>query len=163
MGTTCRYFSGVPPAFPEGLLGRERPSQGVPRECKLRNPAVPDPGGQKGGSLVCSILGYGRLICRSGSRGRPGLLRTRGGERSEPERVPNKDGGRTDGRLAVRGRTECGRHRPSLRPEWIHEHRGSHDKHRRREDDQAYRRNRHLESLAGRLRRARGESIPVLE
>ena len=56
-------------------------------------------------SLVCSILGYGRLICRSGSRGRPGLLRTRKGERSEPERVRNRDGGRTDGRLAVRGRT----------------------------------------------------------
>ncbi len=33
--------------------------------------------------------------------------------------------------LAVRGRREFGRHRPFPRPEWILEHRGSHDKHRR--------------------------------
>ena len=56
--------------------------------------------------LVCSILGYVCLICRSGSGGRPGLLGARRGERSEPERAPNRDGGRTAGRLAVRGRTE---------------------------------------------------------
>ena len=28
-------------AFPQGLLGRERPCQGVLRNCKLRNAAVP--------------------------------------------------------------------------------------------------------------------------
>ena len=37
--------------------------------------------GTKRGSLVFSILGYVCLICRSGSRGRPGLFGTRGGER----------------------------------------------------------------------------------
>ena len=41
---------------------------------------------------------------------------------------------------------QCGRHRPSQRPEWIHEHHGSHDKHRRREDDPPYHRDRYLES-----------------
>ena len=36
--------------------------------------------------------------------------------------------------LAVRGRREFGRHRPFPCPEWILEHRGSHDKHRRGEN-----------------------------
>ena len=35
--------------------------------------------------------------------GRPGLLGTRGGERREPERVPNSDGGRTAGSLGRKG------------------------------------------------------------
>ena len=38
-------------AFPQGSLGRERPSQGVLRKCDLRNAAVPDSGSKKGGSL----------------------------------------------------------------------------------------------------------------
>ena len=54
--------------------------------------------------LVCCILGYACLICRFGSRGRPELFGARGGERSEPERAPNRDGGRTVTGLAVRGR-----------------------------------------------------------
>ena len=37
-----------------------------------------------------------RLICMTGSRGRPGLLSARRGERSEPERALNRDGGRID-------------------------------------------------------------------
>ncbi len=37
-----------------------------------------------------------RLICTTGSRGRPGLLSARRGERSEPERALNRDGGRID-------------------------------------------------------------------
>ena len=32
-------------------MGRERPSQAVPRKCKLRDTAAPDPGSEKGGSL----------------------------------------------------------------------------------------------------------------
>ena len=40
------------------------------------------PGGSLQGSLVCSILGYVRLICRSESGGRPGLLGARRGERT---------------------------------------------------------------------------------
>ena len=35
----------------QGLMGRERPSQGVLRKCELRNATVPDPGSKKGGSL----------------------------------------------------------------------------------------------------------------
>ena len=35
--------------------------------------------------------------------GRPGLLGARGGERSEPERVPNRDGGRTAGSHGRKG------------------------------------------------------------
>ena len=35
----------------QGLMGRERPSQGALRKCDLRNAAVPDPGSKKGGSL----------------------------------------------------------------------------------------------------------------
>ena len=30
-------------------MGRERPSQGVLRKCKLRSTAAPDPGSEKGG------------------------------------------------------------------------------------------------------------------
>ena len=41
------------------------------------------------------------MICMTGSRGRPGLLSARRGERSEPERALNRDGGRID-RLAGR-------------------------------------------------------------
>ena len=37
-----------------------------------------------------------RLICMTGSRGRPGLSSARGGERSEPERALDRDGGRID-------------------------------------------------------------------
>ena len=37
-----------------------------------------------------------RVICMTGSRGRPGLLSARRGERSEPERALNRDGGRID-------------------------------------------------------------------
>ena len=37
-----------------------------------------------------------RLICMTGSRGRPELLSARRGERSEPERALNRDGGRID-------------------------------------------------------------------
>ena len=68
-------------------------------------PTFPDavPGIPKGGSLVFSILGYVRLICRSGSRGRPGLLGANGGERSEPEWAPNRDGGRIAGSLGRKG------------------------------------------------------------
>ncbi len=36
------------------------------------------------------------VICMTGSRGRPGLLSARRGERSEPERALNRDGGRID-------------------------------------------------------------------
>ena len=77
-------------------MGRERPSQGVPRDCKVRHPTVPIREAKTGGRLSCSILGYGRLICRSGSRGRPGLLRTRKGERlvggePRPELSLNED------------------------------------------------------------------------
>ena len=59
---------------------------------------------QRRSMLVCCILGYACLICRFGSRGRPELFGARGGERSEPERAPNRDGGRTVTGLAVRGR-----------------------------------------------------------
>ena len=96
-GPTCR--SG------ESRSGWERPPYFASRIGTAGQADVQLACHRLGGSLVCSILGYGRLICRSGSRGRPGLLRTRKGERSEPERVRNRDGGRTDGRLAVRGRT----------------------------------------------------------
>ena len=44
------------------------------------------------------------MICRFGSQGRPELVGARGGERSEPERAPTRDGGRTVSGLAVRGR-----------------------------------------------------------
>ena len=30
-------------------MGRERPSQAVPRKCKLRDTAAPEPGSEKGG------------------------------------------------------------------------------------------------------------------
>ena len=75
----------------QGLEATQRPSrQGLMgRQCTSACPALPIREAKRGGSLVCSILGYGRLICRSGSRGRPGLLRTRKGERSEPERSPS--------------------------------------------------------------------------
>ncbi len=60
--------------------------------------------GQRRLLLVCFILRYVCLICRFGSRGRPELFGARGGERSDPERAPNRDGGRTACCLAVRGR-----------------------------------------------------------
>ena len=56
-----------------------------------------------GGSLVSTILGDSCLICRTGSRGRRGLLSARRGERSEPERALNRDGGRIDGSLGRKG------------------------------------------------------------
>ena len=39
-------------AFPQGLMGRERPSQGVLRQCKLRHTPTPDSGSKKGGAPV---------------------------------------------------------------------------------------------------------------
>ena len=42
-------------------------------------------------------------------------------------------GGRTVDGQAFGADQQCGRHRLSQRPEWIHEHPGSHDKHRRQE------------------------------
>ncbi len=42
--------------------------------CENTQGPTPAPSSQLGGSLVFSILGYVRLICRSGSRGRPGGL-----------------------------------------------------------------------------------------
>ena len=49
---------------------------------------------------VCWLVSHNhadcRLICMTGSRGRPGLLSARRGERSEPERALNRDGGRID-------------------------------------------------------------------
>ena len=49
---------------------------------------------------VCWLVSHNhadsRVICMTGSRGRPGLLSARGGERSEPERALNRDGGRID-------------------------------------------------------------------
>ena len=103
-------FTGTSSAFDKsiGLIGRVhpvRPARSLPdARVSYRSWCSSTQSPPLGGSLVCSILGYGRLICRSGSRGRPGLFGSRGGERSEPERVRNRDGGRTDGRLAVRGR-----------------------------------------------------------
>ena len=44
-----------------------------------------------------------RAICMTGSRGRPGLLSARRGERSEPERALNRDGGRIDGLAGRKG------------------------------------------------------------
>ena len=38
-------------AFPQGSMGRERPSERVLRKCELSNAAMPDPGSNKGGSL----------------------------------------------------------------------------------------------------------------
>ena len=52
-------------------------------------------------SLVSHNHADSRVICMTGSRGRPGLLSARRGERSEPERALNRDGGRID-RLAGR-------------------------------------------------------------
>ena len=53
------------------------------------------------GWLVSHNHADSRVICMTGSRGRPGLLSARRGERSEPERALNRDGGRID-RLAGR-------------------------------------------------------------
>ncbi|MCY3807937.1 MAG: Rpn family recombination-promoting nuclease/putative transposase [Gemmatimonadetes bacterium] len=53
------------------------------------------------GRLVSHNHADSRVICTTGSRGRPGLLSARRGERSEPERALNRDGGRID-RLAGR-------------------------------------------------------------
>ena len=72
--------------------------------CTFQPSAMPALGIETGGSLACRILGFVCLICRFGSRGRPGLFGARGGKRSRPEREPNSDGGRTAGCLAVRGR-----------------------------------------------------------
>ncbi len=56
-------------------------------------------------------------------------------EASEPERASSRDGGRIEGSHGRKGpHGSFGRHRPSLCPEWIQEHRGSHDKHRKREE-----------------------------
>ena len=57
--------------------------------CTCQPSPMPIEASKKGGSLVSSILGYVRLICRTGSRGRPGLLSARGSERSELERALN--------------------------------------------------------------------------
>ena len=46
--------------------------------------------------LVSTNHADSRVICMTGSRGRPGLLRARRGERSEPERALSRDGGRID-------------------------------------------------------------------
>ena len=46
--------------------------------------------------LVSTNHADSRVICMTGSRGRPGLLSARRGERSEPERALNRDGGRID-------------------------------------------------------------------
>ena len=63
--------------------------------------------------LVSSILGYPHLICRSGSRGWPGVLDARRGKRSEPGRASSTGGGRAVSGLAVRAADEFGRHRLS--------------------------------------------------
>ncbi|MCY3610657.1 MAG: hypothetical protein OXH51_03905, partial [Gemmatimonadetes bacterium] len=55
------------------------------------------------GMLVSHNHADSRVICTTGSRGRPGLLSGRRGERSEPERALNRDGGRIDGLAGRKG------------------------------------------------------------
>ena len=40
----------------QGLMGRERPSQGVLRKCEWRNTPAPAPGSKKGGSLPSTSI-----------------------------------------------------------------------------------------------------------
>ena len=72
-------FSGIfAGAFPQGSMGRERPSQGVLRKCDLRNTAVPDPGTEKGGSLPSTsdfpvrAPAFGDLVVTTSRKGRSG-------------------------------------------------------------------------------------------
>ena len=75
-----------------GGIAAHIPTVAVPYEaCRIR------------GSLVSNSHADSRLICMTGSRGRPGLLSARRGERSEPERALNRDGGRIDGSLGRKG------------------------------------------------------------
>ena len=100
-------------AWPPGAFG-QADGRADPNRERCRSGGFP--GGSKGGGstprqsasvlhrvgwLVSHNHADSRVICMTGSRGRPGLLSARGGERSEPERALNRDGGRID-RLAGR-------------------------------------------------------------
>ena len=71
----------------------DRPPRGLRRPLRGRPPG-----------LACLFHSWGSLLdLQYRVAGRPGLLGTRGGERSEPERVPNRDGGRIEGWLGRKG------------------------------------------------------------
>ncbi len=58
----------------KGLMDRERPRAGGGMAAHIPTVAVPYQAPRRDGSLVSSILRQPRLICMTGSRGRPGLL-----------------------------------------------------------------------------------------
>ena len=91
--------------LPAGIiLGGATPGGGGDERVKTRTAPRPNRAPVPLGSLVSSILGYTCLICRSGSRGWPGVLDARRGERSEPERASSTDGGRAVGVAGRKGR-----------------------------------------------------------
>ncbi len=93
---------GVPYCNPTDLLNLM--AFGVPQATRYLSPATKtdiDLLLIREGWLVSHNHADSRVICTTGSRGRPGLLSARRGERSEPERALNRDGGRID-RLAGR-------------------------------------------------------------
>ena len=72
-------------AFPLGTIGPGVPRTGrVAWMCTCCPSPMAIEACRDRGSLVSSILGYVRLISRSGSRGRPGLLGANGGDPLSP-------------------------------------------------------------------------------